>query len=543
MPDHRTADHDQPLDPFAAYFAELQGPARPSDKRVDAAPPRTTYSRHLSGVEPLAGDAGPEAFIHRPAERVPAAFVKKFTVDPYPRLSPAALEALRHGAQYFEHRFGSVQLEFDAARGEAGVIVRGSDPARVARNLDFLKVAVGIAPDGQITRMRIQRGIGIENLTRSMLAILLGDSPFAAAHPELYAALKAQFALEPATDSLRRREMNAYSRFDLIALAKMIEERDFTAAHAAITAMIFSKSQEMRRVGVTYMEYLHEQGGVEPRAVQAARRAAHREDVREDLVFITRSLKNDIDWHSGGFPFVAQTFEHLFNRRIDREAALGSTVTARYFARGCNKQVYVIDWAFPDRSTHRFAIAAIRDAQLGQGDFDEARISDATARWRDLSALGGTDVAAFGSTVWHMDWRSRELHLQGLRSPLVQRVKNNFLLMSREFVEGTPLNLLLVGDAPEEEKAQALEVAATAYLRVWFVSHARTGSGMYFTTPRAEDIVMRRDADGTLRGTIVDPDTLSSGSLEDAVAQFKTYHYYSDDLLQKVVAGLRKEFA
>jgi hypothetical protein len=87
-----------------------------------------------------------------------------------------------------------------------------------------------------------------------------------------------------------------------------------------------------------------------------------------------------------------------------------------------------------------------------------------------------------------------------------------------------------------------MEAAARAYWQVWFSTYQPSGCGLFVTTPRAEDIVIRGDPAVCVEGKIVDLDTLRAGiSKKDAFELFARYPYYPQAMITRIFEDLARQ--
>lgn len=492
----------------------------------------------LPGMESLedsrdvdTGREGVTALMHRPLELTPPELCRHFRMlDPQTLSVAQLLPAL---PQQFSCPGGRVTMRIMAERAAVEILAEGADDRQLPFQRNALAAVLHYDAAARVSGIELHtRGI-FDYLTRSSFSLLLADSGFTAAYPEIFRMLQEQFVLEAPSDELRDRERLSYREIPVHELQHALSSHDQQAALRYIFELKQSKSQEVRRYAAACLEELCDQKTVSVGDFWCERDGFFREDLREDLIFIERTLRNDEY-------FVTGTFRQLFGRELSREDWLHSDVSARYFARGNNKQIYVVDWRLPQGESFQFAIATIRDAMMGAGDFNAEEINAASNLWQTLCYQGCSSIVKFGAATWHNDWRRRSICVDSGTSLKFQLIANNIMLVAREFVPNAqPLNAILRSSLPRAEKEQALETAARAYWQVYFRSRAADGRGCFLTTPRAEDVVIRRGAAGSLEARIVDLDTLEADVSADRAANyFFIYRYYPRALIERLYQEL-----
>ena len=489
----------------------------------------TTFSTELSDCEPLSDPLGGlESLMHRPIGDRSPELRSVFVINDYSGVSlNAELGTL---PARFTSGFGNIDIAFDQKERAILLVAEGNDERRVALGLDMLGAKIELDAQGKVKDLILCRLGMSANLTRSTFSIILEKSGFSRRYPRIFALLKEKFVLEDVTEGLLLRESLAYREIPLVTIDTLIHSAAPEAV-AEVLKLRQSKSQEIRRLGSGYLGLLREQRLISDVEYQREKEGNFVEDVKEDLVFIERTLRNDE-------MFVQETFRNLFGKDVTEEELIGSTVIVRYFARGCNKQIYSVEWKLPSGELVTFAISVIRDAMLGQGDFGEAEINESVQNWQVLCRKKYKGVARYGSSVWHVEWRNRYLSTHKSTCPVLSLLANNMFLVSREIVrDAEPLHVLLRSNCLEKEKMRALEAAARAYWGVWAVTRDAQGKGMFFRTPRAEDIVMKRGSSGRYTAKIIDMDTLNREVSEDGgFNYFGRYRYYPPDLVKRAFA-------
>ncbi|MCX5708145.1 MAG: 6-phosphogluconolactonase, partial [Candidatus Omnitrophica bacterium] len=390
--------------------------------------------------------------------------------------------------------------------------------------------------DYGIARIEIKHS-RYSGISFSKAAIIFNDSGFAEAFPMTFGVIKEQCVFPEIDEFVRKHEVISTSTMPISEYAERIaglvrgaiNEQEWEELLANVISLKCSKSQEIRRKAIKFLEYLKRKNLISEERFGGLAEEFLMEDIREDLRFVERTLRHN-DY------FVRNTFKNLFGKIITKEEIKGSRITATYFARGNNKQIYRIQWSLQSGEELVFAISSIRDAQLQQGDFGRKRISSAIDNWECLLESEIPGIVRLGASCWIFDRNPKTVTISRGSGHSKYSMNNDILLASREFKEGKTLKSVLSGDLSAQDKQSAMAKAVAVYFNIWLKTKDEQGQGLFVTTPRAEDIIVFKNAADEWEAVVVDMDTLESGvTFKEIRELFALYQYYPDELIKRIV--------
>lgn len=431
---------------------------------------------------------------------------------------------------------GVLELRHDPSLNAFVITARSADREALRGGHDRLGVILSYDAGLRLSEIHVRTNPCRRSLSRTYLSLLLKSTGFSDSFPRVCAMLTEQLVLETPSDVVRRREKIAYGEIDLDALDGALKSGESSKAIEHISDLQHSKSLELRRFGAVLLSTMYQQKRVSEDAYFELRERLFLEDVREDLIFIERTLRRQPS-------FLQATFSNIFGEQYGADQLNGARFDVQYFARGYNKQIYVVHAELLNRAVRTFAISTLRDGQFSQSDFDQERINEAYSHWREISGRGCPDIVRFGAEHWHYEWRSRRIKMHNGHMPVTRILNNDLVLVARQFFDdATPVNVLYHQARSHAEKRQLCFDMAKAYWRFWLSTggSAPQGAGVFVTTPRAEDIVRNRAG----RFMIVDPDTIvAQCSEEQARSYFLAYPYYNQKMIREAKTIAVREHA
>lgn len=483
----------------------------------------TTFATALSdslGID--VSREGINAVMHRPIGfKIPELGINFILSDP--RSTDLSPLHRAHKRRYASHD-GSLEVIHHRNNKVFAIVGHSADRDAVRHGHDRLEILLSYDIPYQLSTIGVKTTPCRRSLSRSYFSLLFQSSGFAERFPHIKDMLTEQLVLETPSDIIRKREKIAYGEINLDILDQAIRRRDSKQALHLITELQHSKALELRRFGAALLHTLFTQKTISEEEYFDLREKLFLEDVREDLIFIERTLRSQPD-------FTQNALRNLFNDNFTQEDLIDTQFSIHYYARGCNKQIYVVHATLPNGLARTFAIATIRDGQFSQTDFDQERINNAYSHWREISQRGCPHIVKFGAEKWHYEWRSRRIKMHNGHCPVLRMLDNDILLVAREFFdESTPVNVLYhQAETASQRKAICFEMAK-AYWQFWLSTCTVQKVGTFFTTPRGEDIVRSKDG----RFMIVDPDTIVESCNErQAYQYFLAYPYYNRTMLKK----------
>ncbi|NQT07379.1 MAG: UTP--glucose-1-phosphate uridylyltransferase, partial [Candidatus Omnitrophica bacterium] len=418
-----------------------------------------------------------------------------------------------------------VDIEYRPNFNVITIEIRGKDKERLDRGLDEALIKIVLTRDKRIDRVEFIPTI--YGLSRSSIAIILSDEGIPDRFPELYNILKYTLTLPKADNDLKVRECITESTLPLYEYLGRAATTPDSITESEIEEILsgkFYKSLVVRRVLIMILEKLKQVGRISDKELISFEQDTLAEDIREDLLFIERILKNDDI-------FVNVTLQKLFN--LDLHIRDVDSVEIAYFDRGRNKQIYKVTLHLKTGEKVAFAMSSIRDDTMPTGGYDFGKINASLTKWQILSDLGNT-VCKLGASTWIKDYRPKNLGQEVFY--------NNIMIVSREFVEGRDFGQFLsTNPMPDEIKAATRKVIET-YLLTWIQSRDEDGRGIYLGDPKPKNIVIRKEGNDYI-AKIIDLDALHDGGTIDKITRLLDMHYkdnpyYTTELISEILAAI-----
>ncbi|TBR16813.1 ROK family protein, partial [bacterium] len=436
-------------------------------------------------------------------------------------IKPHSLKGAEEKTVIFESKF--VNMEYNLQGKKISIRVTGEQHSKMG---GLVESFVEVLLDENHYIKDIKLYMPLYGLSRSAMVLYFGKTDFPNRFPELYKLIREQFVLSEFSQELEKQEEIANQSIPLFDLEQSVIVSEGFVNEKTLNSLLslrLSKSQEIRRRGLTNLKYISEQKRITKEEFQLIEDQFILEDIKEDLRFIERILRNEDS-------YVRDTFTRLFNKNIGIHDLFNSNVEVKYIKRGFNKQIYRVKIMISSGEVFVFAVSSIRDAILDVGDFTEEQINSSVANWHKVSDIDGSTVAKLGGVIWLEDRMPKDV----LMDKIVTRITpNNIQFVSREFVEGRDLSEILSSNISKVEKEEAVAEVIRAYLWIWYVTRENE-RGIFLGDPKPENIVLNK-REGEWRGKVIDLDALYSGiSHETVLKTLSVYSDYKDELINRI---------